>query len=488
MATEVQPIQFNNITLGGSIGGSQGTFKISTNGIAWKSKGEGLRTVTVPASEIQNVQWIRIGRFFQLKFDTINGSQSKFDGFREQDHANISSMIKDSFKIKLETVEVSTKGVNWGNPIFQGQFLSFTVEGKPALEIPLAMVSQTTHLKNEVTLEFHQDDTATPETESLTEMKFFFQSGGDDMGPETFHKKIIEKADFIAQAGTGAVTLPNVHILTPRGRFDLEMYPQFMKLHGKTRTFKILYSSISRLFQLPKPDGSHVTFVVSVEPPIRHGSTSYPHLLLHFDKSDQMDVTVNLPKEVLEKKYNNKLKPTMSGPSEVIVKKIFKAMTGKKLTAPSTFKSHYGVKAVRCSLKANEGFVYPLEKSFFCIHKSPMHIPFSAIASVEFSRVSSGASTANSTTRTFDLVITLKNNGPVHVFTNIQRQEYSNLFNFLSVRKLRINGSVSGTIIEERKSVEDEEMNTSIVKSQLDEDEEEDDDFVADEGDDIPEE
>ena len=32
-----------------------------------------------------------------------------------------------------------------------------------------------------------------------------------------------------------------------------------------------------------------------------------------------------------------------------------------------TFKSHKGLEAVRCSLKASEGYLFPLEKGFFFV-------------------------------------------------------------------------------------------------------------------------
>ena len=52
-----------------------------------------------------------------------------------------------------------------------------------------------------------------------------------------------------------------VLVLTPRGRYDVDMFPEFLRLRGKTYDYKILYTSISRLFLLPKDD-QHVLFIV----------------------------------------------------------------------------------------------------------------------------------------------------------------------------------------------------------------------------------
>ena len=59
-----------------------------------------------------------------------------------------------------------------------------------------------------------------------------------------------------------ALALEEVLVLTPRGRYDVDMFPEFLRLRGKTYDYKILYTSISRLFLLPKDD-QHVLFIVS---------------------------------------------------------------------------------------------------------------------------------------------------------------------------------------------------------------------------------
>lgn len=40
------------------------------------------------------------------------------------------------------------------------------------------------------------------------------------------------------------------------------MFPSFLRLRGKTYDYKVLYSSVTRIFLLPKPDEIHVQLVV----------------------------------------------------------------------------------------------------------------------------------------------------------------------------------------------------------------------------------
>lgn len=66
---------------------------------------------------------------------------------------------------------MSLKGWNWGTAKFNGSLLSFDIGSHTAFEIPLNYVSQCTTGKNEVTVEFHQNDDASV---NLMEMRFVF--------------------------------------------------------------------------------------------------------------------------------------------------------------------------------------------------------------------------------------------------------------------------------------------------------------------------
>jgi structure-specific recognition protein 1 len=85
-------------------------------------------------------------------------------------------------------------------------------------------------------------------------------------------EKILEKADVIQVKGAAITTLTEIQCLTPRGRYDLKIYPSFLHLHGRTFDFKLTYTSIIRLFLLPHKDHRQVFFVISVDPPIKQGN------------------------------------------------------------------------------------------------------------------------------------------------------------------------------------------------------------------------
>eukprot|EP01125_Pyxidicula_operculata_P006203 TRINITY_DN215_c0_g1_i1.p1 TRINITY_DN215_c0_g1~~TRINITY_DN215_c0_g1_i1.p1 ORF type:complete len:595 (-),score=137.91 TRINITY_DN215_c0_g1_i1:23-1807(-) len=432
---------WKNISLGGKHGIVQGIFKMNKDGIGWRSKGG--QSVSVINGDLAEAAWMRISQLFQLRLKTKGGSLFKFDGFKDNDSEFLKKFIQENYGIQVTETSLCTKGWNWGVAKVnkQSESLTFQIDGQTAFEIPLTEVAQAafaTNKSNEVTLEFHQDDT-TNESESLVEMRLAFPKDDTAEGGETAKKNaesliksVLSKTDSIARSGKGLLSFKEIPVLTPRGRYDIEMFPSFIKMHGKTYDYKILFSSVVRLFQLPSPDGRHIFFVVSLEPPIRQGHTSYPHLVLQLSENEKIELTMNLPKEAESDAKLKQLVATKSGEISVLVPRAFKILSDKKITQPKSFSNKDGARAIKCSLKANDGFLFPLERSFFFVHKPPTHIRFEEIENIDFARV-----TNDSSNRTFDLSINLKN-GTVQTFKSLHREEYSPLFNFITNKKITI--------------------------------------------------
>ncbi len=164
-----------------------------------------------------------------------------------------------------------------------GQELAFTVSDKTAFMLPLQLVSNSNiAAKTEVSLEFGgvSNSKGKMAGDEMTEIRFFVPGTrsklkGSDAGSQksddedeeeqsaaqVFHDMVKEKAEIGQVAGDTILSFEEVLVLTPRGRYDVDMYIDFLRLRGKTYDYKILYSSISRLFLLPKDD-QHVLFIV----------------------------------------------------------------------------------------------------------------------------------------------------------------------------------------------------------------------------------
>jgi structure-specific recognition protein 1 len=159
------------------------------------------------------------------------------------------------------------------------------VSNKTAFELPLDNVANSNIAgRTEVSIEFNNPPPAKGSknnAEELVEIRFFVpgtqsKNRGSDAGSQksdaedeeevsaaqVFHDTIKERADIGQVTGDIILSFEEALITTPRGRYDVDMFPEFMRMRGKTYDYKILYSSISKLFLLPK-DEQHVLFIVS---------------------------------------------------------------------------------------------------------------------------------------------------------------------------------------------------------------------------------
>ena len=171
-----------------------------------------------------------------------------------------------------------------------GQELAFLVSNKTAFELPLKQVANSNIAgRTEVSLEFVPSSSGGKKAsrnapDEMVEIRFYVpgthtklrgsdagsqksdaedEDGEEVSAAQAFHDAIKDKAEIGQVSGDLVLSFEEVLVLTPRGRYDVDMFLDFLRLRGKTYDYKILYSSIARLFLLPKDD-QHVLFIVSI--------------------------------------------------------------------------------------------------------------------------------------------------------------------------------------------------------------------------------
>ncbi|KAL6479878.1 hypothetical protein MHYP_G00109110 [Metynnis hypsauchen] len=408
---------------------NDGRLRFSKQTVVYKSNKTG-KVDSIPAPDLSVAQWRRVCLGHGIKLATSNGHIYKYDGFKDSDFEKISAFFKSNYKVELAEKDMSVKGWNWGTAKFSGPLLSFDINDSPAFEIPLASVSQCATGKNEVTVEFHQNDDAEV---SLMEMRFYVPPATGDEGTdpvEVFSQNVLSRADVIQATGDAVCIFKELQCLTPRGRYDIRIYPTFLHLHGKTFDYKIPYTTVLRLFLLPHKDQRQMFFVISLDPPIKQGQTRYHFLILLFSKDEDISLTLNMSEEEVERRFEGKLNKNMSGSLYEMVSRVMKSLVNRKITVPGNFQGHSGAQCITCSYKASSGLLYPLERGFIYVHKPPVHLRFEEISCVNFAR-------GTTTTRSFDFEIETKQ-GSQYTFSSIEREEYGKLFDFVNAKKLSI--------------------------------------------------
>ncbi|KXN81805.1 FACT complex subunit POB3 [Leucoagaricus sp. SymC.cos] len=444
-------VQFDHVYHG--LSPDAGKFRVATSGMAWKgSDSDGV--IAMPSAEIKWAQWIRVARNFQLRVGMRDHRKEKFDGFMREDHDKLANLLKNHFGITLETREVALKGWNWGVTDFQGQDLAFVVQDKVAFELPLRHVANSNIAgRTEVSLEFANPSGGSRKGlgDEMVEIRFHVpgtqksKNTGSDAGStksddeeddvsaaQVFHDTIKEKAELGQVSGDLILSFEEILVLTPRGRYDMDMSHEYLRLRGKTYDYKILYNSISKLFLLPKDD-QRVLFILGLNTPIRQGQTRYQYLVMQFSREEEITAELNMPEEEVAK--YDRLKKNYEDPTFEVVSSVFRALAKKKIIGAGSFQSRDGHPGIKANLKAIQGDLFLLEKYIFFVSKSPLLIEIADIHQVVFSRV--GASMGAAAARTFDLKITTKS-GPEHTFTSINKEEHESVDAYLKDKKIKI--------------------------------------------------
>lgn len=432
-------LKYGNISLAGQSGGL-GNLVISKEGFGWKSR-DSNRQVSVASSEFSSLQWLRGARAQQIRLRMRGGATVRFEGFREQDHTTVDEFVTSAFGKPLTRGSQAVRGWSWGQVEFVeggAPSLVFNAGGgtsakhkaselEEAFEISIGTVANVQlPNKNELAVDVHVDDTAGKMDEELVEMRWYIP---DEANAADLLGKIKERADTSAFAGETICSFNEVALVVPRGRYEVDMFPNHIKLHGKSTDFKILYSSITRLFLLPKPDDVLVSFVMSLDPPIRQGSTMYPHIVFNFNSDVKVDVDLAIEEEDLKTRYKGKLQKTESGEIWRVFSKVMKSLSKSPLHVPKNFKNSNDSYAVRTALGAAEGFLFFLESCCFFVNKPPTYIRYDDIDSAEFKRME--------LERRFDLAFSLIS-GSNLLFSNIDRTEFQLIFKFLESKEVPI--------------------------------------------------
>lgn len=406
----------------------------------------------------------------------------KFGGFPGSCHGQLAEVFRNALEQELVDGPLATGGQNWGDIGLKGNTLLFKVGDGTAFEIPLSDVSSCSHQKNEVTVKFHEYNTVdTKLGDSLTEMRLFVSPTNhklrvkeDEELDSPAHKlqQIIQQSSGSdGAAGQGIVQFHDIRVLVPRNRYEVEFYPTYLTLHGKSSDLKILYDSVTRIHYLPRMR-NHL-LILSLHPPLRKGATPYSHLVAEFPETaaelEELPVTLRLPE--LEAKYQGQLPQSFSGPVGEAFIKVCSVLMGKNVVRQGTFRSAADNPYVRCSVKANDGFLYFLERALFFVIKPAIYIRFSTIDSLEFTRVSQSET---GSTKNFDLKITLKTGGQ-YEFNSLAKAEYSNIYKFISDAQIRIKGTTKSAPIyshddDDDEDEEDDEDDEEYQASQDDED------------------
>ena len=516
-------------------------------GFGWKDGSTG--TVhTERAEDLVAVQWLRSvrGNGFQLRCRLHSGKVAIFEGFPQDAASGLTEFFRTHYNLPLSLDEASGKGWNWGIVEINKEndrsgTINYSVAGRLAFQVPLKHVTNAlVASKNELALEFSNGlaENSDDKDDQITEIRFYIPNEKDseeeddsEEEEEKVHKpaetrkaeelmdyeeldtselktgdsdstnssaqnvanqllqEIKSLSDFSKISGEVIAALPEIACVVPRGRYRIDMFDSFLRLHGKSYDYKIDYTSVQKLFLLPKTDDAHILLVLALDPPLKQGLTRYPHLIMQFPKEERLEEfeLKSLTPADLSGIYGGKLQAKYQDVSTFeLVSVLFRGLAGQKIVVPGAFKSVIsGHPAIKCTIKANEGALYPLEKNFMFIPKPTLLIPHSDIAQCVFSRVGGPTSTFGGNPRSFDFKISVRGTGSEHLFSNIAKEELDTLIEYLRSKQIPFSTEEEGRVRPGKKAAASDSDDENVkMLGDDEEDESTDEDYDEDDSED----
>ena len=420
-------------------------------------------------------------------------------GFRGADVKPLKEFVSSQFEnVRVRQRECQPNGRNWGDVVVSSSNFKFEVNDKCSFEVNASAIAGVNPIgKNDLIVEMQQGKESEKQSkDALVEMAFHVPltaetwAGEDvDDADDLAVQRLAMAIDAIAATGPAlgepVCAFEDANLVVPRGKVMFALHPNFVRVTGSAADFKINYTSVVRVYALPKPNANQTHVVVALDPPIRKGQTFYSFIVTVFNDDDIITVAPRKPNKdtddiqitgEMEERFKN-VEEEYTGAAGEVFARVLKAVAGVKLTRQGTFVSPAGGSAIRVSHKADVGLLYLLERGFFYLPKPPILVRYEDVSECEFERHGAGAGAS----RTFDLSLTTKK-GMSYQFHGISRTEFQNLVNFLTAKGLPM-GEVDANALADRLIDEDDmagidDGGPALERgSDEDEDSEEDEDF-----------
>lgn len=443
-----------------------------------KLAGSGIGIKAQTLSEIQTIKLEEIKECVEhygvvahgVRITKKDGTAHIIDGISADALENIKQYTKKHYKMAVYNRQLAVDGNVQGRLEVLDAYVEMKVGDKTRFEIPLSAISNAYERRGEGIIDIHESYYGT------TEIRF------GSLQPESNVWQLIEQIKGATGRGDQmeVLAIEEVLCVLPRGKLKLMLTSASLHLIGKTYSHQIPFETMSRLFFLERnsEEGEEdlVYLILELKTPIRQGQTRYYFVSILLPTEP---VTITLGKnsvveyddESFSAASHDELVGKLSGGSkrevdaapELEPEEAEGAEAGRekqqklaelglslqysdklancllqvlqqlaKLAAiqTGTFITSTGNKSLKCSSKANEGYLYLLKNGFLFIPKIA-YIEYCDIRVVEFSRVNLSTRTA----KTFDVRIIMKDKKE-HMFNGIQKVDFSAFENYLGAKQV----------------------------------------------------
>ena len=232
-----------------------------------------------------------------------------------------------------------------------------------------------------------KSDAEDDEEEGESDMEEFYDDAPTPAN--VFNEKLQKQAGLLNAQGEIIATLNEINLLVPRGKYTMDLYGSYVRFHGRSQHFKLMYKDIDQLIKLPQVERDMTIIMIALSKHLTFGQTMHHFLLIQLETLRKARVKINMDPSEIQTKYGSNIEAEMSEETHQVLLRLFKHIGGvNKIVKPGEFSSAVDprAQAISCSVKASQGLLYPMTNSLVFINKPIMLISHKDIKYIEFQR------------------------------------------------------------------------------------------------------
>jgi structure-specific recognition protein 1 len=454
---------YNNISLATPTALLSGSLSIVKDGIKWSDSKTETR-IKLSSTQIKKVAWILTAWGGLLYLINI-GKSYNFIGFDTADLLNLHNQFKH-LNIEITEKEHAISGYNFGDAFLFGSSLELVFDKKTAALIPILEMCQVHLVGDDLQIDMSTVESQN-EIDTLSEVILHFSPISKKNDLET--EKCVSYACVLCESINRELldtTNPkeciigefeSVSVLMPRGNYKIILYLSHLCLMSSKEIY-VRYSSIDHIYILPKIPLKYTSVIITLVKPFKKGQTLHSFLLIQFPTEENLEVFLNINKELIEErknKHQRTLRSHLTGSSFDVFVEALSGLSSVKVTKPRIFRSVISKGySIYCLYKSSRGYLFPLEKVLIFIENPTLFLPFKEILMVKFTNENKNSIQS---TDTFNFNVQLKS-GTLHTFRSIPNEERSNLIDYIEAKGIHISELQQARSDPEASSVNEEEF------------------------------
>jgi len=417
-----------------------GEIRASGDKVGWQSHVTKQVTM-IPTKEIGSMECLRINNtIYTVRIYMQDRTSHMFQGLKANDvelfESHLVRHVGSGIHFNRWDDRLATDAKHWGELQTADEALIFTTPSRnDSAEAPLIRFSVPNDIMTNVTpagkadLQIELEEPMEHyEGDYVQELRFWIPPIDGANQAEEVHQDLIEKCKKGKEAQS-LIDFGDFKFHQPSARYEVQLFPEHIRLHGRSFDHCIKYKDIRHVFVLPTAR-AEMYFVFSLLAPLRQGQTSFSYVVMQMQNTDRVDATIRSSQdELMERKLPASGK--VSGYVYDVLSMLLQTFGQKSITHPCRdFTSDNGKHCVGCTYRQSMGLLYPLEKGFLYGPRPVVYLPYTEVAYVSITPPADG-------TRSFDVDVKA-NSGQIFEFSRIDRVNYPTIIKFMRKIKVRI--------------------------------------------------